>query len=631
MDEPQRVVIQLVQINQLAFERKFLPYSVALLQAYTLRHALQLSRYTFLPILFERLPLQENIQESLLADILAFSTYVWNMNYSLAMAHKLKQIKPQTITIFGGPQVPDRAEAFLRQNPQVDVCCHGEGETVFLELLDSLPARNWSQIKGISYLSDEGLFIHQPRADRRKDLDAIPSPYLLGIFDPLFKKYPNYRWTAPWETNRGCPFSCTFCDWGSATAAKVNRFGMERLQAEIRWFARHRIDMVYCCDANFGILPRDIEITEYMVQTKDKMTYPRGFYIQNAKNATERTYQIQKQITQSGMNPDVTLSLQSVNPEVLKAIRRDNISLEAYKELQHRFQRDGINTYTDFLVGLPGETYASFADGIERIISEGQHNIIKFYNVYILPNAEMAQPEYRKKYGLITAKTPYYEPYFPVNLEVQEWQEMIVGHDTLPPEDWCRIRVLAWWVEILYINRKLLQLPLILIWKLTGIGFREMFETYLNIDFSGASLIQELNRFLFDKARSIQAGEPEFCLLEQRGKDGTWLTAEDFAITGLYKSEAIDEFYQNHEVILSHILDKHQKILPPGLLAESIQLSRNLFLSYALEQPFEQRLDFHIWDFYEGILQGVERPLVQGHYRYTRDWKGFPFHKVRVL
>lgn len=622
--------IQLVQVNQLAFERKFLPYSAALLQAYALRHSANLSRYTFLPILFERLPLAENLHQLLLADVAAFSCYVWNMEYSLAAARALKARKPEVLTIFGGPQVPDRAEAFLRQHPEVDVCCHGEGEAVFLALLEALPERNWAEIPGISYLQT-GQFCHQPRAPRRRDLDAIPSPYLLGVFEPLFKQYPHYFWTAPWETNRGCPFSCTFCDWGSATAAKVNRFSSERLKQEMAWFAQAKIDMVYCCDANFGILPRDLEITREMVAHQQNHGYPRGFYIQNAKNVTERTYQIQKEITQAGLNPDVTLSLQSVNPEALKAIRRENISLDTYRELQHRFQRDGVNTYTDFLVGLPGETYESFAEGVDRVICDGQHNIIKFYNVYVLPNAEMAQPAYRQQYQLQTVRTPYFEPYFPVQMEVQEWQEMVVGSESLPPNDWCRIRALAWWVEILYLHRKLLQLPLMLMHELAGFPYRELFETYLDSRFKGAPLLRELGGFLLHKAQAIQGGEAEFCLLESRGQTGTWLTVEDFVITGLHRSGAIDEFYLNQRQVLQQLLAQRPHKLPPDLLEEALQLSRNLFLSYALERPFSQHLRYHIWDFYEGVLQGEKRPLQRGNYRYVRDWKGFPFHKVRVL
>ena len=57
-------------------------------------------------------------------------------------------------------------------------------------------------------------YCNNPNLPRLKDFDKVPSPYLVGIFDDLIKENPKERWLASWETNRGCPFSCTYCDWG---------------------------------------------------------------------------------------------------------------------------------------------------------------------------------------------------------------------------------------------------------------------------------------------------------------------------------------------------------------------------------------------------------------------------------
>ena len=65
-----------------------------------------------------------------------FSLYVWNERLTLEVARRLKAEKPNILIIFGGPQVPDRSEAFLRAHPFVDVACHGEGEQTFLKLID---------------------------------------------------------------------------------------------------------------------------------------------------------------------------------------------------------------------------------------------------------------------------------------------------------------------------------------------------------------------------------------------------------------------------------------------------------------------------------------------------------------
>ena len=93
---------------------------------------------------------------------------------------------------------------------------------------------------------------------------------LSGSFDRLIEAYPENEWLILWETNRGCPFKCTFCDWGSATASKVNKFDLERLKLEIDWFSKNKIEFIFCCDANFGILKRDIEIAEYVAIKKKR-------------------------------------------------------------------------------------------------------------------------------------------------------------------------------------------------------------------------------------------------------------------------------------------------------------------------------------------------------------------------
>jgi len=65
----------------------------------------------------------------------------------------------------------------------------------------------------------------------------------------------------------------------------------------------------------------------------------------------------------------------------LQYVKRDNISLDAYQDLQHRFTKDKIETYTDMILGMPGETYDSFFNGISSVIENGQHNRIQFGNL----------------------------------------------------------------------------------------------------------------------------------------------------------------------------------------------------------------------------------------------------------
>ena len=396
------VTVGLVQINNSFSGQNYLPYSVAMLQSYAERRLARPERVRFLLPLYKRVPIGEAVAALAEADIVGFSTYVWNGQISLEIARRLKARRPEIVVVFGGPHVPDQPEAFLRAHPFIDVAVHNEGEEIFRRILEAHPARDWAALPSVSFVGADGRFVRNPNGERLRDLDEIPSPFLEGTFDALMAAHPEETWIGLWETNRGCPFKCTFCDWGSATAAKVTKFGEERLNREVDWFARKRIEFVFCCDANFGIQKRDVEIAEYVAEVKRTTGYPRALSVQNTKNATERAYLTQKILSDAGLNKGVALALQSVDGETLKAIKRDNISLDTYMELQRRFTRDGVETYSDLILGLPGETYDAFAEGVNRIIESGQHNRIQFNNLSILPTAEMGAADYRAKYGMLT-------------------------------------------------------------------------------------------------------------------------------------------------------------------------------------------------------------------------------------
>ena len=231
------VKIGLVQINNSFSGQNYLPYSIALLQTYVQKFAADPSRYEFLTPLYKRVRIADAVEALKDADLVGFSTYVWNGRISLEIARRLKALKPGIVIVFGGPHVPDQPEAFLRANPQIDLAVHNEGERTFLKLLEAWPDRDaWAALAGVSMVKADGYVRaqpqHRPRARPRRDPVAVPRGRVRRRSWPPI---PNESWIGLWETNRGCPFRCTFCDWGSATAAKVTKFGEERL------FARGRL------------------------------------------------------------------------------------------------------------------------------------------------------------------------------------------------------------------------------------------------------------------------------------------------------------------------------------------------------------------------------------------------------
>ena len=241
LDNTTKIKVGLVQVNNSFSNQNYFPYSIGILQAYVQKHLKNRDSFEFLLPIYCRIQVDEAVQSLLNAHVIFFSTYVWNIRISLEIARKIKLSNPGVIIVFGGPQVPNRVESFLRKNSFIDIACHGEGEQIALSILENGIFGNWEKVPSISYLDDRGALVQNPTVQRIKDIGVIPSPYLEGVFDPLIKTYPNEHWIVMWETNRGCPFSCTFCDWGSATQSKVFTFDMERIYREIDWFASHRI------------------------------------------------------------------------------------------------------------------------------------------------------------------------------------------------------------------------------------------------------------------------------------------------------------------------------------------------------------------------------------------------------
>jgi hypothetical protein len=202
-----------------------------------------------------------------------------------------------------------------------------------------------------------------------------------------------------------------------------------------------------------------------------------------------------------------------VDAETLKAIKRQNISTDSYQELQRRFTRDRVETYSDLILGLPGETYESFADGVSRVIDNGQHNRIQFNNLSILPNAEMGDPEYQKKYGMEIIESAIINIHGSLaesKEEILEMQELVVATASTPRADWVRTRTFCWMTAFLHFD-KVMQIPLIVLHETCGVSYREMFEAFLDDHAERFPIITEIKQFFIDKARDIQNGGPEYC------------------------------------------------------------------------------------------------------------------------
>jgi radical SAM superfamily enzyme YgiQ (UPF0313 family) len=611
------LAVALVQINNSFSGQNYLPYSIACLRSYIEAHAVNPARYKFLPMIFKRMPIGKIVSHIEGADVVGFSTYVWNANISLEAARRLKARRPKVLIVFGGPQVPDKPEHFLREHPFIDIVVHNEGEKTFLRLLEEYPRRNWRDLPGISFIAEDGSFVKTAAGERMRDLAELPSPFMNGIFNRLLADNPQEKWIGLWETNRGCPFQCTFCDWGSATASKISRFELERLYGELEWFIDNKIEYIFVCDANFGIQKRDVEIAQRVAELRRASGYPQGFSVQSTKNATERAYITQKILADAGLNKGVALSMQSLDAITLENIKRDNISLETYLELSRRFTRDKVETYSDLILALPGESYESYVEGIDTLINAGQHNRIQFNNLSILPNAEMGDPDYLAKYQMVTVRSEIINIHGSKELladDVSEMQDIVVATYSMNADEWRRSRAISWMIAFLYFD-KLAQLPIVLLHELTGIRYRDIFESFMAVDRAEYPVIGEIRDFFLAEAQAIQEGGVEYKFSEEWL--GIYWPADEYAYIKLTVEGRMVALYSEIESIFARQVGEQPEDTALDAIQDSLNINRVMVSQPNLPDDAEISLRFNVVAFWRGICVGEPVNLIRGDYRHT--------------
>ena len=420
----------------------YLPYSIGTLAAYAWQFAEIRDAYTLENFIFLMKDIPTVVEQIRAPYLMAFSCYMWNVKYNLALAQEVKRKYPECRIVFGGPDVPEN-KTFLEKYDFIDVLIFGEGEEPFYRLLAALEcAEPLSTVNSLCYRDGERLCstpIVTPM-----DISDYPSPYLEGFFDHILNDsaYADMSFDVVFETNRGCPYKCLYCSWGTKNAP-VRKFSMERVKGELEWIARHKIEYCVCADGNFGIFDRDEEIVRYLIAQKKKYGYPITFETTAAKNKNDFVFHINTLLDSAGLNRGVSVACQSLNPEVLKNVHRTRVDIEDFAFQINRYRMAGIATYTDLIMGLPGETLESYCDGLFQVIEAGQH-FIQSYRCELLPTSPMASPEIIEKFGIKTVSSSLSEPHTNVHTENKYGarSEVIVQTNTMSVEDWLNMNII---------------------------------------------------------------------------------------------------------------------------------------------------------------------------------------------
>ncbi len=392
-------------------------------------------------------------------DLLGFSSYAWNHNLATHFARLAKQRDPGVLTFMGGPNFPltaEEQETWIRSMPEIDLHVRGptyEGERAFAHLLRRYLAAGERRegvfeepLSGSLWIDPStGEFVRGGEVERIQDLDEIPSPYLAGLMDPYF----DTGYFPLMQITRGCPFTCAFCNSSVRSNSKAFRHSVENVAADLEYIARRVKPGTPLCfaDDNFGMYPWDEEVADYVAHLQDTYGWPHYIRTTTGKNRADRIIKVMRKAR--GVLP-MTSAVQSLNPDVLRNIERQNISLDAYAQIQEEVLAQGMQAYGELILGLPGETRQSFMDSIRDLLATGVKRV-SAHQLMLLHGAPLSDPETRERFGfqtrfrVVARNIGEY-----AGTRIVETEEIVVETPTLSFDDYLDVRVFVLLMTIFY-------------------------------------------------------------------------------------------------------------------------------------------------------------------------------------
>ena len=375
--------------------------------------------------------------------VVGLSYYCWQIQLNKRVFEVTKAYSPDTLTVGGGPEFTtlnaneEGAKRFFAMQKECDAFVLNQGEMGFSELIKEFFACNLN-INKLRNKTIPGCLINNldscqnvqigPLLEEIKHLDEIPSPYLTGLLDPFFEE----PFAPILETNRCCPYRCTFCAWGIGTK-KLSRYSDERIFEEIEYVSQRckKTKGLYIADANFGIIERDVTIAKKLYECSKHHGYPGNVMVN--WNKTRPDLLLNAACEFRGL-AGVGASMQSFHEPTLQAIKRTNHSWETIVEIATKVQDNNLHLFSELILGLPLETKESHIKANKKLMDLGGE--IFNYNLHLLPGTELDTEESRKKY-FRHAAWRLYDMSFGIyeGKKVFEGEEVAIETSTMPKEE----------------------------------------------------------------------------------------------------------------------------------------------------------------------------------------------------
>ena len=440
-------------------------------------------------------------------DVVGLSVYYWNMSLNKYVANRIREMYGKDVVIIlGGPSIDNdinEQHKFLsKEFPQADAVIINEGEIGFRNVIEKLFDNRDSLFKdtidGVSFLSNNQV-IQGLAVGTNIDLSTVGSPYLSGLMDEFMDS--DYQPLV--QTSRFCPYTCAFCVSGKLRG-KLRGYPIEQVTEELKYVSRKYVNRphhtMFIADENFGILKRDVEIAEAIKKCNVDYGFPKKVFFYNDKRFKEtsrKVIEILGDINQGGL----VLSLQTENPETLKAINRRNVTEEEIDDAIRWASTLNISTSTELIFGMPHDTKDSFVNLLDRSVTRG-FDQVWCHNLFLMDGIELNRPDARDKFGI---KTKYrqlgtnygsHEDTF-----LGEYEEVVTSCNSFSYDDFLEIRNLNFmYYTVFSLNFQRWFFHFI---RSSGVKLSEFFLSFINPD-KTEEWPEEYLKFLDDLKHTIE-------------------------------------------------------------------------------------------------------------------------------
>jgi radical SAM superfamily enzyme YgiQ (UPF0313 family) len=607
---------------------EFMPYSAACIASYFLANSRYADEFEVKVFKFPNDLIRAIGEREPYA--LAQSNTLWNSDLANQIAKKTKEVYPNTINVFGGPDFSEIAEEqkeWLHQRPWADFYVRLEGEVAFTNLIDALHDHNQdiNYVKSMELNSvcavKEGDFFAGKTEARLKKFEDIPSPYVMGLMDDFFE-------TTLWplvETNRGCPFSCAFCTEGMDYFNKVAKKSIDKVREELTYIAKNhkKQKMMFFADSNFLMFKENLEVCDIIGGLQKNYNWPTFIGSSTGKNRHELVVEGTRRLKGTIA---LSASVQHLDPVVQKNIKRENISTEDLFNVALAGDQAGTTTYTEVIACLPGDTLEKYRKLLETMV-ETELDIIRTHTLLLIHGTEFCTPEARKKFGFktqfrATSKSfGRYKFFNGEDIPSVECEEIVTSTKTLPFEDYIECRRLQVTMHVFFNDdlfnelHKILKTFNIPIWTWImcchenkasyNSGTKALYNSYMN------DVHSELFKTKEDVQADFEANYDKY-INGERGSNVTFKHkallfdkyVKDVLKTGFLHARNL--LMKKDSENLNNILDFLDEVEQLNLMRKEDIFNTSLDTDFEVHFPVE---DFLKADFTSSGLKSLDRPL----------------------